>query len=42
MLPISPLDYLITFLVTFIFGALWATCFGCYASKIRREVAPHA
>jgi hypothetical protein len=42
MLSISPLEYLLAFALTFIFGTLWALCFGCYVGKIRREAVVHA
>lgn len=38
----SPLEYLIAFAITFLFGALWTLCFGVYASKIRRGTVAHA
>jgi len=42
MLPISPLEYLVAFAITFLAGVLWSTCFCKYANRIRREAAAHA
>lgn len=37
MLPISPLEYLIAFVICFAVGSLWTMCVGCYAGHIRRK-----
>lgn len=42
MIPISPLEYLVVYTITFLAGVLWSVCFCKYASKIRRESVVHA
>lgn len=37
MLPISPLDYLAAFVLTFVGGALPAMCHCRYVGTVRRE-----
>jgi hypothetical protein len=42
MSPISPLEFLAAFALSFLAGALLAACHCKYVGKIRREVHAHA
>lgn len=42
MLPVSPLDYLAAFALSFIGGALLAVCHSRHVDKVRREASAHA
>jgi hypothetical protein len=42
MSPISPLEFLAAFALSFLAGALLAACHCKYVGKVRREVHAHA
>lgn len=42
MLPVSPLDYLAAFALSFLGGVLVAMCHCRYVGKVRREAYAHA
>lgn len=42
MSPISPLEFLASFALAFVAGALLAACHRRYVGKVRREACIHA
>lgn len=42
MLPISPIEYLLSFALAYLCGVLWSICFCKYVGKVRREATCHA